>query len=72
MLYHRGRIALSRPKRQRRRAPDESRDPKNPNRMRKFGAMMQCEKCHGLGHNKRSCTTTKVKHLIAKNQIEKL
>jgi hypothetical protein len=57
----RGRIAPGKPKRQRRRAPDESRDPKNPNRMRKFGARMQCGKCHGLGHNKRSCPTTRSK-----------
>jgi hypothetical protein len=55
----RGRITSGRPKRQRRRAPDESRDPKNPNQMRKFGARMQCGKCHGLGHNKRSYPTTR-------------
>jgi hypothetical protein len=55
----RGRIAPGRPKRQRRRAPNESRDPKNPNRMRKFGARMQCGKCHGFGHNKRSCPMTR-------------
>jgi hypothetical protein len=52
----RGRIALGRPKRQRRRAPNESRDPKNPNRMRKFGARMQCG---SIGHNKRLCPTTR-------------
>jgi hypothetical protein len=57
----RGRITPGRPKRQRKRAPDESRDPKNPNRMRKFGARVQCRKCHGLGHNKRSCPTTRSK-----------
>ena len=55
----RGRIAPGRPKRQMRRAPDDSRDSKNPNRMRKFGARMQCGKCHGLGHNKMSCPTTR-------------
>jgi hypothetical protein len=51
----RGRITLGRPKKQRRRALNESRDPKNPNRMRKFGARIKCRKCHGLGQNKRSC-----------------
>ena len=51
----RGRIAPGRPKKQRRRAPDESRDPKNPDQMRKFGVRMKCGKCHGLGHNKRAC-----------------
>ena len=51
----RGRIALGRSKKQRRRAPDENRDLKNPDWMRKFGARMKCGKCHGLGHNKRVC-----------------
>ncbi|XP_059434802.1 uncharacterized protein LOC132167790 [Corylus avellana] len=49
------RVAPERPKRLRKRAPNESRDPKNPNRIRKFGARMRCAKCTGLGHNKRSC-----------------
>jgi hypothetical protein len=53
----RERIALDRPKKQRRRAPYESRDLKNPNRMRKFGAMMKCGKCHGLEYNKKGMST---------------
>ena len=44
----RGRITPSRPKKQRRKATDESRDPKNSNRIRKFGARMKCGKCHGF------------------------
>jgi hypothetical protein len=51
----RGRITPSRPKKQRRRTPDKCRDPKNPNWMRKFGARVKYGKCHGFGHNKRSC-----------------
>lgn len=49
------RVAFGKPKKLRKRALDESRDPKNPNRMRKYGARMRCEKCTGLGHNKGSC-----------------
>ncbi|XP_059461899.1 uncharacterized protein LOC132190869 [Corylus avellana] len=51
------RLQPGRPKKQRKRGPDESRDPKNPNRMRKFGARMRCSKCKVLGHNKRACPT---------------
>ena len=48
-------------------ALDKSRDPKNPNWMRKFGARMKCGKCHGLGHNKRSCPTTRSEASNSKN-----
>lgn len=51
----RTRVPPGRPKKLRRRGPDESRDPKNPNRMRKFGAKMRCSKCRVMGHKKRSC-----------------
>ena len=49
------RVTPGRLKRLRRRGVGESRDPKNSRRMRKFGAMMRCGKCTGLGHNKWSC-----------------
>ena len=62
-----GGITSGRPKRQRRRAPNESRDPKNSNWLRKFGAMMKCGKCHGLGHSKRSCPTTRNKASNSRN-----
>jgi hypothetical protein len=55
----RGRIAPGRPKKQRRKATNESRDPKNPNQMRKFRPKMKCGKCHGLRHNKRACPLNK-------------
>jgi hypothetical protein len=29
-------------------------NPKNPNKMRKFGAMMRCSKCKVMRHNKRA------------------
>jgi hypothetical protein len=48
-------VAPGRPRKLQRRGPDESRDPKNPNRMRKFGARMRCSKCRVIGHNKRAC-----------------
>jgi hypothetical protein len=51
----RPRVALGKPRKLRRRGPDESRDPKNPNRMRKFGVRMRRSKCRVLGHNKRAC-----------------
>jgi hypothetical protein len=49
------RVALGRPKKVRKRQVDEHRDPKNPNRMRKFGARMKCSMCKGRGHNKKAC-----------------
>jgi hypothetical protein len=67
----RGRIAPGRSKRQRIRAPDESRDPQNPNWMRKFGVRMQCGKCHGLGHNKRSCPTTRSEAYNSKKSVSR-
>jgi len=51
----RQRVATGRLRKLRRRCPDESRDPKNPNRIRKFGARMRCSKCVVVGHNKRAC-----------------
>jgi zinc finger SWIM domain-containing protein 3 len=51
----RPRVAPGRPRKLRRRGPDESRDSKNPDRMWKFGARMRCSKCRVLGHNKRAC-----------------
>jgi hypothetical protein len=63
------RVTPGRLKRLRKRGVGESRDPKNPHRMRKFGAVMRCGKCTGLGHNKRSCplnvTSTSVSVLEA-------
>jgi hypothetical protein len=53
-------VILGRPKKLRRRGVNESRDPKNPNKMRKYRARMICEKCTGLGHNKRSCPLNKM------------
>jgi hypothetical protein len=53
------RVAPGRPKKLRKRAPDESRDPKNPYRMRKFGSYGKCSNCKGLGHNKRACPMTR-------------
>ncbi len=49
------RVAPGRPKKVRKRQVDDRRDPKNPNRMRKFGARMKCSMCKGRGHNKRAC-----------------
>jgi hypothetical protein len=49
------RVAPGRPKKVRKRQVDERRDPKNPNRMRKFGARMKYSMCKGRGHNKRAC-----------------
>jgi hypothetical protein len=51
----RPRVALGRPRKLRRRGPDENRDPKNLDRMKKFGVRMRCSKCRVLGHNKRAC-----------------
>jgi hypothetical protein len=51
----RPRVAPGRPRKLRMRGPGESKDPKNPDRMRKFGARMRCSKCRVLGHNKRAC-----------------
>jgi hypothetical protein len=49
----RQRVAPGRP-RKLMRGSDESRDLKNPNRMRKFRARMRCSKCKVLEHNKRA------------------
>jgi len=58
------RVTLSRPRKGRTRAPDESRDPKNPHRMRKFGLRKfglrgKCGYCKMLGHNSRTCPRKK-------------
>jgi hypothetical protein len=49
------RATPGRPKKLRKRGVDESRDPQNKFRIRKFGARMTCSKCKGKGHNKRAC-----------------
>jgi hypothetical protein len=43
-------------KKNRRRGPDE---PKNPYCMRKCGVTMRCSKCKAVGHNARTCTRRK-------------
>jgi len=53
------RVTLGRPRKVRTRAPDESRDPKNPHRMRKFGLRGKCGYCKMLGHNSRTCLRKK-------------
>jgi hypothetical protein len=53
------RVTPRRPKKLRKRAPDESRDPKNLYRMRKFGSCGKCSNYKGLGHNKRACPMTR-------------
>lgn len=45
-----------RPKKIRRRGPDE---PKNPYCIRKGGVTMRCSKCRVVGHNARTCTRRK-------------
>lgn len=45
-----------RPKKIRRRGPDE---PRNPYCMRKCGVTMRCSKCRAVGHNARTCTRRK-------------
>lgn len=46
------RVAPGSPKKLRKRVPDESRDSKNPHKMRKFGARMKCSKSRGTRHKK--------------------
>jgi hypothetical protein len=46
------RIQPGRPKKVRRRGPEE---PLNQNRIRKGGVRMRCSKCRGVGHNTRTC-----------------
>lgn len=46
------RIAHGRPKKARRRGPDEA---KNPNAIRKHGTPVKCGKCKQEGHNSRTC-----------------
>jgi hypothetical protein len=52
-------VTPGRPRKARTRAPDESRDPKNPHRMRKFGLKGKCGYCKMLGHNSRTCPKKK-------------
>ncbi|KAL6558613.1 hypothetical protein OROMI_018963 [Orobanche minor] len=47
-----------RPKKVRRRAPEE--DPKNPNKLRRFGLVMTCMNCQQKGHNSATCKNEKV------------
>jgi hypothetical protein len=53
------RVTPCRPRKGRTRAPDESRDPKNPHKMRKFGLRGKCGYCKLLGHNSRTCPSKK-------------
>ena len=43
---------LGKPKKIRRRGPDE---PRNPNAIRKGGVVTRCSKCREAGHNTRTC-----------------
>jgi hypothetical protein len=52
------RAALGRPKKLRRRGPDELR---NPHCMRKGGVRMRCSKCRAVGHNAKTCPRRKTK-----------
>jgi hypothetical protein len=53
------RVTPGRPRKARTRAPDKSRDPKNPHRMRRFGLRGKCGYCKMLGHNSRTCPRKK-------------
>jgi hypothetical protein len=53
------RVTPGRPWKARTRAPDESRDPKNPHRRRKFGLKGKCGYCKMLSHNNRTCPKKK-------------
>ncbi|XP_062165734.1 uncharacterized protein LOC133872274 [Alnus glutinosa] len=53
------RVALGRPRKARTRSPDESREPKNPYRMRKFGVKGKCSFCKLFGHNTKTCPKKK-------------
>jgi hypothetical protein len=55
----RSRVTPSRPQKARTRAPDESRDLKNPYKMRKFGLKGKCGFCKMFGHNSRTCPKKK-------------
>lgn len=45
-------VGPGRPKKLRRREPDE--DP-NPSKLKRSHTSNKCSRCHGLGHNKKSC-----------------
>ncbi|KAJ1390110.1 Transposase, MuDR, plant [Sesbania bispinosa] len=49
--------STGRPKKLRRREPDESQ---NPTRLRRGGNTTRCGRCQNLGHNSRNCTTPHV------------
>jgi hypothetical protein len=51
------RIQLGRPRKVRRRGPEE---PLNQNCIRKGGVRMRCSKCRGVGHNSRKCPRNKI------------
>jgi hypothetical protein len=53
------RVTPSRPWKARTRAPDESKDLKNPHRMRKFGLKGKCSFCKMYGHNSKTCPKKK-------------
>jgi hypothetical protein len=55
----RSRVTPGRPRKARTRAPDESRDLKNPYKIRKFGLKGKCGFCKMFGHNSRTCPKKK-------------
>jgi hypothetical protein len=55
----RSKVTPGRPRKARTRAPDESRDPKTPYRLRKFGLKGKCGFRKLSGHNTRTCPKKK-------------
>ncbi|XP_042024119.1 uncharacterized protein LOC121771406 [Salvia splendens] len=51
-----------RPKKKRRRAPEE-KDPKCPQKKKRTGVQMTCQNCHQQGHNSRSCKNDPVEKI---------